>query len=85
MKVCKALILLSLFMVAFYNCAPPPDEDTKEETGEDTTTAELPWTGEPLIPKKEYISMIRKKMPAQPTSHFRLLPSIIPGGSLEYV
>ena len=46
MKVCKALILLSLFMVAFYNCAPPPDEDTKEETGEDTTTAELPWTGE---------------------------------------
>ena len=42
MKVCKALILLSLFMVAFYNCAPPPDEDT----GEDTTTAELPWTGE---------------------------------------
>lgn len=46
MKVCKALILLSLFMVAFYNCAPPPDEDAKEETGEDTTTAELPWTGE---------------------------------------
>ena len=43
MKVCKALILLSLFMVAFYNCAPPPDEDTKEETGEDTAADSIKY------------------------------------------
>ena len=76
-------------MVAFYNCAPPPDEDTKEETEKTPLQPNFPGQEKrinlPLIPKKEYISMIRKKMPAQPTSHFRLLPSIIPGGSLEYV
>lgn len=46
MKACKTLTLLSIFIVVFYNCAPPNDEDEKAGTGEDTTTAGFLWTGE---------------------------------------
>lgn len=47
MKVYKALAFLSLFMILFYHCSLPADDEEKGDVeGEDTTTSELPWEGE---------------------------------------
>lgn len=47
MKVHKAFIFLSLFVMSFYNCSLPADDKEKGDVeGEDTTTSELPWEGE---------------------------------------
>lgn len=47
MKVYKAFAFLSLFMMLFYHCALPADDEEKGDSeGEDTATSELPWEGE---------------------------------------
>lgn len=47
MKVHKAFIFLILFVMSFYNCSLPADEEEKGDAeGEDTATSELPWEGE---------------------------------------
>ena len=47
MKVYKALAFLSLFMILFYHCSLPADDEEKGDVeGEDTATSELPWEGE---------------------------------------
>ena len=47
MKVYKAFAFLSLFMMLFYHCSLPADDEEKGNSeGEDTTTSELPWEGE---------------------------------------
>lgn len=47
MRNCKACMLLSLFVILFYNCSLPADEEEKGDLeGEDTATSELPWEGE---------------------------------------
>lgn len=47
MKVHKAFIFLILFIMSFYNCSLPADEEEKGDAeGEDTATSELPWEGE---------------------------------------
>ncbi|MEY8685564.1 lamin tail domain-containing protein [Bacteroides sp. AN502(2024)] len=43
MKVYKVLGSLSLFVMVFYHCSLPADD---EEKGEDTATSGLPWEGE---------------------------------------
>lgn len=47
MKVYKAFAFLSLFMMLFYHCSLPADDEEKGDSeGEDTATSELPWEGE---------------------------------------
>lgn len=47
MKVYQAFAFLSIFIILFYNCSLPADDEKKEDSeGEDTTTSELPWEGE---------------------------------------
>ncbi len=47
MKVYKAFAFLSLFMMLFYHCSLPADDEEKGDVeGEDTATSELPWEGE---------------------------------------
>ena len=48
MKVYKAFAFLSIFIILFYNCSLPADDEEKGELegGEDTFTPELPWEGE---------------------------------------
>ena len=45
MKVYKAFAFLSIFIILFYNCSLPADDEEKGELegGEDTFTPELPW------------------------------------------
>ena len=47
MKVYKAFAFLSIFIILFYNCSlPANDEEKGDSEGEDTVTSELPWEGE---------------------------------------
>lgn len=48
MKVYQAFAFLSIFIILFYNCSLPTDDEEKGELegGEDTFTPELPWEGE---------------------------------------
>ena len=47
MKVYKVFAFLSLFMMLFYHCSLPADDEEKGDVeGEDTATSELPWEGE---------------------------------------
>ena len=47
MKVYKVFVFLSLFMMLFYHCSLPADDEEKGDVeGEDTATSELPWEGE---------------------------------------
>lgn len=60
MKVYKAFAFLSIFIILFYNCSlPANDEEKGDSEGEDTVTSELPgkerWTNSPSILKKESI------------------------------
>ena len=45
MKICKACTFLSFLIILLYSCALPP-EDEKESLEPDSSTSELPWTGE---------------------------------------
>ena len=47
MKVYQAFAFLSIFIILFYNCSLPTDDEEKGELegGEDTFTPELPWEG----------------------------------------
>lgn len=45
MKICKACTFLSILIILLYSCALPP-EDEKESLEPDSSTSELPWTGE---------------------------------------
>ncbi len=60
MKIYQAFAFLSLFIMLFYNCSLPADDEEKGDLeGEDTITPELPWkerwTNSPSILKKESI------------------------------
>ena len=60
MKVYKAFTFLSIFIILFYNCSLPTDDEEKGDSeGEDTVISELPWeerwTNSPSILKKESI------------------------------
>ena len=60
MKVYKAFAFLSIFIILFYNCSlPANDEEKGDSEEEDTVTSELPWEGRwtnsPSILKKESI------------------------------
>ena len=47
MKIYQAFAFLSLFIMLFYNCSLPADDEEKGDLeGEDTITPELPWEGE---------------------------------------
>ena len=47
MKVYKVFVFLSLFMMLFYHCSLPADDEEKGDVeGEDTATSELSWEGE---------------------------------------
>ena len=47
MKVYKAFAFLSIFIILFYNCSLPTDDEEKGDSEEeDTVTSELPWEGE---------------------------------------
>ena len=47
MKVYKAFTFLSIFIILFYNCSLPTDDEEKGDSeGEDTVISELPWEGE---------------------------------------
>ena len=47
MKVYKAFAFLSIFIILFYNCSlPANDEEKGDSEEEDTVTSELPWEGE---------------------------------------
>ena len=47
MKVYQAFAFLSIFIILFYNCSLPADDEKKGELGGgDTITPELPWEGE---------------------------------------
>ena len=47
MKVYQAFAFLSIFIILFYNCSLPADDEEKGDLkGEDTITPELPWEGE---------------------------------------
>ena len=47
MKVYKAFAFLSIFIILFYNCSlPANDEEKGDSEGEDTVTYEIPWEGE---------------------------------------
>lgn len=47
MKNYQAFAFLSLFIMLFYNCSLPADDEEKGDLeGEDTITPELPWEGE---------------------------------------
>ena len=44
MKVYQAFAFLSIFIILFYNCSLPADDEKKGELGGgDTITPELPW------------------------------------------
>ena len=46
MKVYKAFAFLSIFIILFYNCSLPTDDEEKGDSEEeDTVTSELPWEG----------------------------------------
>lgn len=45
MRICKVCTFLSFFIILLYSCALPP-EDEKESLEPDSSTSELPWTGE---------------------------------------
>ena len=47
MKIYQAFAFLSLFIMLFYNCSLPADDEEKGDLeGEDTITPELPWDGQ---------------------------------------
>ena len=47
MKVYQAFAFLSIFIILFYNCSLPADDEEKGDLkGGDTITPELPWEGE---------------------------------------
>ena len=47
MKVYKAFAFLSIFIILFYNCSLPADDEEKGDLeGGDTITSKLPWEGE---------------------------------------
>lgn len=76
MKICKACTFLSFLIILLYSCALPP-EDEKESLEPDSSTSELPWTGETekfTINTKEGVHlMIRRKMQEQHISRSPLL------------
>lgn len=60
MKVYKAFAFLSLFMMLFYHCSLPADDEEKGDSeGEDTATSNFPGKekliSSPSILKKEFI------------------------------
>lgn len=65
MRICKTFTFLSIFIVLFYNCSLPADDEDEGNPEEDNTTSELPWEGETdkfTINSKEGLRLIRKKM-----------------------
>ena len=46
MRICKTFTFLSIFIVLFYNCSLPADDEDEGNPEEDNTTSELPWEGE---------------------------------------
>ena len=46
MRICKTFTFLSIFIVLFYNCSLPADDEDEGNPEEDITTSELPWEGE---------------------------------------
>ena len=46
MRICKTFTFLSSFIVLFYNCSLPADDEDEGNPEEDNTTSELPWEGE---------------------------------------
>ena len=46
MRICKTFTFLSIFIVLFYNCSLPVDDEDERNPEEDNTTSELPWEGE---------------------------------------
>ena len=46
MRICKTFTFLSIFIVLFYNCSLPADDEDERNPEEDNTTSELPWEGE---------------------------------------
>ena len=60
MKVYQAFAFLSIFIILFYNCSLPADDEKKGELGGgDTITPNFPgkerWTNSPSTLKKESI------------------------------
>ena len=43
MRICKTFTFLSIFIVLFYNCSLPADDEDERNPEEDNTTSELPW------------------------------------------
>ena len=63
MKVYKAFAFLSIFMMLFYHCSLPADDEEKGDVeGEDTATSELPWEGE----TDKFLSLIHISEPTRP-------------------
>ena len=61
MRICKTFTFLSIFIVLFYNCSLPADDEDEGNPEEDNTTSELPWEGETdkfTINSKEGVHLI---------------------------
>ena len=46
MRICKTFTFLSIFIVLFYNCSLPADDEDEGNPEEDTATSGLSWEGE---------------------------------------
>jgi len=59
MKVYKAFAFLSIFIILFYNCSLPTDDEEKGDSEEEELPPNFPgkerWTNSPSILKKESI------------------------------